>query len=1128
MVHAHSSLDEQAGMPKPERVQPPALFPAGRVLESRFRIVRLLGRGGMGEVYEAEDLVLSENVALKTLLPQIAVDEHYRARFRREVLLARKVTHPNVCRIFEVFGDTLPSSSGKGVIAASIPFMTMELLQGETLTQFLREGGEAPGGSKREEKKRRLTPEEALPLVTQMVKALDAAHQVEVIHRDFKSSNVFLATRPGAGERRVVVTDFGLARLSEAEGLVGVSFTGQNEFVGTPLYMSPEQVEGGKITPATDIYALGVVLYEMMTGVWPFIGETPQETANLRLKTNPVPPRSLVASLNARWNAVILRCLERDPADRFRSAREVLDALTGDTTPLRRLTRAQRERLKKNLQAAAALALLLGVAFFTYLRWPRGFSTGNVTSAAVVRFQNLSRRADKDWIGASLAETLTRELAASERLRVIPGEDVARMRQELGVPATGELDATQLDQIRTNLGADDLLVGEYELSGQPDDEQVRVTVRIQDPAQTSARETITDTGRESDLFGLSDRLAHDLRSRLNAGEISAAARAQLRAALPSSNAASRAYFDGLEKLRQFDPLAAIDFLKDAVRDNPDSPLPHFALSQAWDVLGYDQPALAEVKRAQETAKGLSKPEQRKIECRVLELERLNWDDAVAACRGLWVTRQGLEDGLRLASVQFTAERWDDALATLATMRAELQPPAKNDPRIDLMDALVREGLTQFSDMEKAARAALDKAKKQGTRLLEAQALLWTCAAQQNLDKLPVARDACTTANDIFQTVGDRIGEARGRTSLANLLTKLNDLDGAKHQYEKALELATSVGSVRDRCEALLNYAGSLNDRNNAIGAIQKYEESLKVGEQSGNRNCQGRALVGLGGIARDRHDFDLASRQFGQAAKIFSELNMNADFALLQSNIGELLWQQGDLNVARTRFEDAAKRRRDLGLRDGLAITLGHLGDVQLAQDERDAALASYKEASNIQNELRETNDAAITEISIAGALIETGYPVAAEKSARKLVAQFSTREDADNEVFARDVLVRALLAQHRDSDAVTSATELRHVISPKIDTDTRLSASITVARALATQKSSSSRALADLRAIAVEAHRRSFLMHELSAKLALAESEKLQGMRLNPTELTTLASQAKSNGYLLIARKAFAIMAGP
>jgi serine/threonine-protein kinase len=212
------------------------------------------------------------------------------------------VTHPNVCRIFEVFGDTAGDSTDGGANAASVPFMTMELLRGQTLAQFL-DGKDGNTG----ENKKKLSGEEALPLVRQMAAALDAAHRVDVVHRDFKPSNVFLATQGAKGSQRIVVTDFGLARISEAVDQAGPSFTGRSELVGTPLYMAPEQVDAGEISTLTDIYALGVVLYEMVTGIKPFVGKTARETARLRLTSLPAAPKSLVPMLDEKWNAVILR-----------------------------------------------------------------------------------------------------------------------------------------------------------------------------------------------------------------------------------------------------------------------------------------------------------------------------------------------------------------------------------------------------------------------------------------------------------------------------------------------------------------------------------------------------------------------------------------------------------------------------------------------------------------------------------------------------------------------------------------------------------------------------------------------------------------------------------------------------
>lgn len=214
----------------------------------------------MGEVYEAEDGDLRERVALKTVHPSVASEEGAIDRFKREIHLARKVTHPNVCRIFDVGyhaeADRTP-----------IVFLTMELLEGETLSARLRRRG-------------RLPVEEALPIARQSATALAAAHAAGVVHRDFKCENVFLVPR-GESER-VVVTDFGIAR-GGSDDAFGLTLTSAGGVVGTPAYMAPEQVAGETVTPAVDQYALGIVLFEMVTGDLPFKGETPISTAAKRL-----------------------------------------------------------------------------------------------------------------------------------------------------------------------------------------------------------------------------------------------------------------------------------------------------------------------------------------------------------------------------------------------------------------------------------------------------------------------------------------------------------------------------------------------------------------------------------------------------------------------------------------------------------------------------------------------------------------------------------------------------------------------------------------------------------------------------------------------------------------------------
>ena len=284
----------------------------GQVLAGRFKLVRFLARGGMGEVYEAEDEELQERVALKLVRPELLLDPNNLQRFKREVHLAKNVTHPNICRTFDLFRHRNPNGNS----AHDIIFVSMELLTGETLSQYLRRRG-------------RLTSLEALPLIAQIAGGMSAAHAVGVVHRDFKPGNIFLVSQ-GTASLRAVITDFGLALRSSGDATtVSTDITASHGIVGTPAYMAPEQIEGGEVTAAADIYAFGLVIYEMLTGSQPFSGETPFGIAFRRLHEPPPSPRSLVSDLDHNWEAVIMRCLKRDPAERFTSASEAVQVLSG-------------------------------------------------------------------------------------------------------------------------------------------------------------------------------------------------------------------------------------------------------------------------------------------------------------------------------------------------------------------------------------------------------------------------------------------------------------------------------------------------------------------------------------------------------------------------------------------------------------------------------------------------------------------------------------------------------------------------------------------------------------------------------------------------------------------------------
>jgi eukaryotic-like serine/threonine-protein kinase len=304
---ADRMLAGRAQLPTEDQPAPTAnTLQTGDVLAGRFCIVRLIGSGGMGQVYEAEDRVLDERIALKTSRPDVADQEQLRARLVQEVQAAKRIAHPGACRIHDLHLH-LPSKEG----GREITFLTMELLEGGTLAAHLCRTGPMDLG-------------EAGVLATQLSNALSAAHAAGVIHRDLKPDNIVLAPSP-EGKPRAVITDFGLARISRSAAVKGLTRTGQ--IIGTLAYMAPEQLLGAKITPAADIYAFGVVLYEMVTGSQPFGGGHRLAAAARRLNSGAPSPRALRPDLPAGWERAILRCLEREPANRFATATEVMQAI---------------------------------------------------------------------------------------------------------------------------------------------------------------------------------------------------------------------------------------------------------------------------------------------------------------------------------------------------------------------------------------------------------------------------------------------------------------------------------------------------------------------------------------------------------------------------------------------------------------------------------------------------------------------------------------------------------------------------------------------------------------------------------------------------------------------------------
>src|SRR5215510_12903361 len=602
----------QGAAVEPTLLSPPAAHDSpvntASTLNERYIIESELGRGGMSRVFTGRDIKLGRRVAIKFLARGSHNDDELR-RFEQEARAAGSLNHPNVLTVLDI-----GTHEGN-------PYIVSELLEGGTLRECLRE---TP-----------LPPEAASNYLAQLADGLAVAHERGIVHRDLKPENLFI-TRDG----RLKILDFGIAKLLEPQN---ESSDGQppaqtqtGAVLGTMGYMSPEQVRGQPADRRSDIFSVGAILYEMLSGHRAFKADSLVETAYSILNDD---PPELPEQVPVDLQEVVWRCLEKKPEERFQSARELAFALHSETGSPRvagrappRLARPWRRRWP--LAAAGALALavasLLALSVQRWRERPSGVQpapTKSRRSVAVLGFKNLSGRPEHAWLSTALSEMLTTELAAGERLRTIPEEKVARMKVELALKEAETLATDSLARVRNNLGAELVVVGAYLGLGNQGGGQIRLDVRLQDAVAGETISAVAQTGTEKNLFDLVSRVGAQLRKKLGVEEVSTAEAAVVRASFPAAPEAARLYSEGLAKLRAFDALGAREVLEKAVVEDPNHALAHSALSLAWSRMGYDAKAHDEAKRAFDLSANLSREDRLQVEGRYRETSR-EWNKAM--------------------------------------------------------------------------------------------------------------------------------------------------------------------------------------------------------------------------------------------------------------------------------------------------------------------------------------------------------------------------------------------------------------------------------------------------------------------------------------------------------------------
>ena len=533
----------------------------GSTFAGRYQIIEELGKGGMGKVYKAHDTEIKEKVALKLLKPQIAADEKTIERFRNEIRLARKIVHKNVGRMYDL-------SKADGTY-----FITMEYIEGQDLRGLIRQS-------------RQLTVGTTINISKQVSEGLAEAHKLGVVHRDLKPSNIMIDKQ---GNARIM--DFGIARSVKGKGI-----TGAGVMIGTPEYMSPEQVEVKEVDQRSDIYSLGVILYEMVTGRVPFEGETPLGIAMKHKGETPKDPRELNTQLPEDFSRVILRCMEKDKEKRYQSAGEVRSELekiekgiptTEKIIPKRKPTTSKEITVTFSLKkllipGLIVAALVIGAVIIIWRVIPQKEAApakSGKYSIAVLPFEDLSPTIDHEYLCDGIAETLINSLINIKDLWVpARASSFSFKGKDLGIREIGQ-----------QLGVDNLLEASVQVIGN----RLRITPKIINVTDGSQVWSEQYDRQMEDVFAIQDEIAREIVNALKI-KLLGEKEAYIVKSYTEDNEAYQFYLKGLyfwNKRTALDVKKAIDYFEKAIKLDTNYALAYARLADSYGILPFYTPTL---------------------------------------------------------------------------------------------------------------------------------------------------------------------------------------------------------------------------------------------------------------------------------------------------------------------------------------------------------------------------------------------------------------------------------------------------------------------------------------------------------------------------------------------------------
>ena len=899
-----------------------AILQPGDVLGGRYEILQLLGEGGMGAVYKAKDRELDRFVALKVIRPELAASPAILARFKQELLLAHQVTHRNVIRSYDL-------SEADGV-----KFITMEFIEGSDLRHLLLDRG-------------KFSPEEATEVIRQVCLALQAAHSVGVIHRDLKPQNIM---RDNQG--RILVMDFGLARSVETGGM-----TQTGVLVGTMEYMSPEQAMGNKLDQRSDIFALGLIFFELLTGNMPYKADTPLASLLKRSQVRAIPAVDLEPSIPQGLSDIVSKCLERDLNLRYQNVEEILNDLevvqggrAAATLRFQPAVKPWGQTLPWPMITGIVSVLVLCVVGFLLrgkLFGPRAKHPAAVTSLAILPFRNASGDPSLDWLSSSMPEMLSTDVGQSASLRTVSSDRLHQVLKDLHIDANAQLDPQTLRQLGEFTNAQTMVWGQYVKVG----DRIRIDATLQDLKRQRTSTLKAEAPSEKELLAAVDRLAQSIRENLALSpEIVKELQAQAFRPSSTSMEALRAYNEGIELVRQGNNLEAQKKFEAATQDDSGFALAFSHLAQTYASLGYDNEAERYSRRAVDLSQQLPRAEQYLIEANNARILN-DTQKAISSYENLAkVSPEDPDIQFTLASLYESANDFDNAKLHLAKV-------LEQDPKY--VDALLASGRVEiksgnpqngFDFLNRALTLAIQLDNQE-----EKAAILQAIGVAYRLTGKP--QEALQNYQDsmaIKRRIGDQRGIAVSLNESAQAQVMLGQPAAALASYKEALQIRRDIGDKRGVADTLNDLANFYQDSAQPDDALKLYKEALQINRDLADESSQAMILNNIGTSYLAKGQYQDALTYYQQALQLRQKLKVPDDIAETIRNLAATETKLGQYDEALAQYLKALDLRRSTGDKRGAADVSYDMGSVFAYQGRFGAALNSRQEALKGYRDLKD------------------------------------------------------------------------------------------------------------------------------------------------------------------------------